>query len=925
MAKRCMGCMEEYEDELEVCPHCGYIDGSKPAVAYHINPGEILVYRYIIGKVLGYGSFGVTYLGWDCLLEKKVAIKEYLPNEFATRAEGTSEVTVFDGEKAQQFTIGKDKFSDEAKRLAAFNKDKGIVAVYDQFEDNGTSYIVMDYFEGETLQQLLDREGKLDYERAIDIILPILRSLQAVHDVNIIHRDISPDNIYLTKDGQVKLLDFGAARYASTNMSKSLSAIYKQGFAPYEQYQSSREQGPWSDVYGLAATLYYMITGIIPQEAMNRLTKEDDTLVPPRKVDKDIPKNLSNAIMNALIVYPTQRTQSVTEFKEEIENVQTQIKKIKYPKKFLIPQWAKIATGATSALLVVLCVMIGLGVIDVSTLLGSNSRKNLKDNETYIPGLLNLYLDEAKEEADSSDVVMQIVSKVENEKVEANKVMTQDPKPGLITVKDGLVNVVVSRGEKQALVPDVTYEREETATSKVLSAGFEVKIVKKKVEGFAEGTVAKQSVDGNSEYGVGGTITLTIAKKTDTPKGDGIVGDYVNKKLSKVAVSLYKQGLYTIVAERKYDDTVPEGCVISQSVLKDTKLNPGDIVELTISLGKEKVLIPDVQYLDLETAKATLEGLGLIVESEEEESEIVQAGKIIKQSIESGKLLEKGNSIKLTVSKGSQKLIDATKKTEQFNNTVTLDNSKNDKSDSSNTSNKDTTTTVVTDNTVKVPEKKWSDWTTDGSLANNSKYTVETKKQYRSRTRTASVETTTSPSAAMDGWKNVGSYVNQYWGNWSAWQDGAVSSSGSRQVQTRGVQYTYETGQKEFNYSHWVYKIGGQTWYTYSQKYAQDRGGWYEERGWSTHELYLNQSYDGVYGTPENQGPVWFYEQVRNQTAVGTKTQYQYRDLVSQTIYKFERTVYSEYSNFSAWQDSTISKSDKVDVETRTIYRYKEK
>ncbi|WRK55874.1 serine/threonine-protein kinase [Coprobacillaceae bacterium CR2/5/TPMF4] len=150
--------------------------------------------------------------------------------------------------------------------MATFNKNKGIITVYDQFEDNGTSYIVMDYFEGETLQERLNREGKIAYEEAVEIMMPILSSLQEVHDAGIIHRDISPDNIYLTKDGEVKLLDFGAARYASTNMSKSLSAIYKQGFAPYEQYQSSREQGPWSDVYALGATLYYMLTGNIPQK-----------------------------------------------------------------------------------------------------------------------------------------------------------------------------------------------------------------------------------------------------------------------------------------------------------------------------------------------------------------------------------------------------------------------------------------------------------------------------------------------------------------------------------------------------------------------------------------------------------------------------------------------------------------------------------
>lgn len=916
MSKRCMGCMEEYDDELEVCPYCGYIEGSEPEIAYHINPEEILVFRYIIGKVLGYGSFGVTYLGWDCLLEKKVAIKEYLPNEFATRAEGTSEVTVFDGDKAQQFTIGKDKFTDEAKKLAVFNKDRSIIAVYDQFEDNGTSYIVMDYFEGETLQQLLNREGKLGYERAIEIILPILKSLQAVHDVNIIHRDISPDNIYLTSDGQVKLLDFGAARYASTNMSKSLSAIYKQGFAPYEQYQSSREQGPWSDVYALAATLYYMITGIIPQEAMNRLTKEEDKLVPPKKLNNDIPKNLSNAIMNAMIVYPAQRTQSVTEFKEEIEDVQTQIKKTKYPKKFLIPKWAKIATGATSTLLVTLCIMIALGVIDVSTLLGSNSKKNLKDNETYIPGLLNMFSDEAEQEAEASDIVMQIVNKVQNEKVAANKIMNQDPKPGLITIKGGLVNVVVSRGKEQAIVPDVTYEREEMAKVKIESAGFKVKIINKQVKGFAEGTVAKQSVAGNKEYGVGGTITLTIAKKGKIPQGKGIVGDYTGKKLARAVKALYKQGLYTVVGERKYDDTVPVGCIISQSVLKDTKLNPGDIVELVVSLGKEKVLVPDVQYTDFESAKAALENLGFIVERDEEESDIVQAGKIIKQSIESGKQVEKGQKIKLVVSKGSQKLVNASKKTEQYTNTVSVVQNTEGKSE-----------TVPIADKVKVPEKKWSEWSTDSSKANDTKnYQVETKKQYRSRTVYKKTEMTTSDNPSLPDWTKVSEQtVYGEWknGNWQ--RNTAATSDVCKFVQEKTVVDSTYTVYKYFywrNPNGTIYgpnKYQGWTYYSHEQKTPMKEDHYVYEVG-----QYGYYQYPGIYFSNE----LWFSNGTRKETATSHK-EYMYATRSKSFIYTYQRIVDDNATSWGVWQENKINKSEndtqRIEVEERTIYRYKQK
>lgn len=920
MSKRCMGCMEEYDDELEVCPYCGYIEGTKAKVPYHIQPGAILVFRYIVGKVLGYGSFGVTYLGWDCLLEKKIAIKEYLPNEFATRAEGTSEVTVFDGEKAQQFTMGKDKFSDEAKKLATFNKNKGIITVYDQFEDNGTSYIVMDYFEGETLQERLNREGKIPYEEAIEIIMPILSSLQEVHDAGIIHRDISPDNIYLTKYGEVKLLDFGAARYASTNMSKSLSAIYKQGFAPYEQYQSSREQGPWSDVYALGATLYYMVTGNIPQEAMNRLTKEDDKLVSPRKIDKEIPRNLSNAIMNAMIVYPQQRTQSVTEFKREIEDVQTEIKKTKYPKKFLIPLWAKITTGATTATLVTLCILISFGVIDLSSILSNGSSKTLKENETYIPGILNMALADAQEEAEDAEVVLQITDKVQSEKVDANKVMSQDPKPGLIMIKDGLVNVVVSKGETQAVVPDVTYMKEEMAKQLIENAGFKVKIKNVDLKGVAPGTVGKQSIEGNTIYDIGSTITLTVSNNKSI-KGNGKVGTYVNKKLTSAVTSANKQGLYIVVIERKYDDNVKEGYIISQSVEKGTQLDAGSIVEVVVSLGKEKVLVPDVQYNDFDAAKGVLEGLGLKIEKKEEESDVVQEGKIISQSIKANTRALKGDTIVLTVSKGSKVLADAQKKTDEFNNSTSFTTNSDGKVES----------ITVTDK-VEMPVKTWSDWTTDASKANNSDYYVESKTQYRSRIIPKTYQTTVSSSSSLSGWTYLSKNTN--YSNWvtGGWQrdtrpTGDLCQLVNQKTVTDSAAYTL------YNLYHYFYWNSTQG--AYYITYSSSMGGKYSTITKKSNEVYGFENHNGrqaykVYGgsNVDISWEWWYIGSTQNIPAV-THQEYQYKTRTVSYTYNFYRYVEGTPGSWGAWQDTKISSSNtnaqKVEVETRTIYRYKQK
>ena len=286
-----MGCMETYREELGICPYCGYADGTPVEEQIHMEPGTVLRDRYVIGKVLGFGGFGVTYIGWDNKLEMKVAVKEYLPSEFSTRMPGQTMVTVFRGEKQEQFREGLKKFVDEAKRLANFKNEEGVVRVYDSFTENETAYIVMEYLEGETLAELLEREGAIPEDRAVEMMMPVMKSLEVIHSAGILHRDIAPDNIFITKDGTTKLIDFGASRYATTSHSRSLSVIIKPGYSPEEQYRSRGDQGPHTDVYALAATLYKMITGKTPPDAMERRAKYEnenkDILVEPHKLKKN--------------------------------------------------------------------------------------------------------------------------------------------------------------------------------------------------------------------------------------------------------------------------------------------------------------------------------------------------------------------------------------------------------------------------------------------------------------------------------------------------------------------------------------------------------------------------------------------------------------------------------------------------------------
>ena len=253
----------------------------------YLPTGTLLHSRYSIEQVIGQGGFGVTYLALDRTLNVKVAVKEYLPRQLASRAEGQTKVTVYSGEAREHFAYGLKKFLEEARSVARFATHPNIVSARDYFEANGTAYMVMEYIEGVTFKQFLEQKGgRIPFELASQIMMPVMDALREVHVTGLLHRDISPDNVYITADGRIKLLDFGAARYFTGEQSKSLSVILKTGYAPEEQYRSSGKQGAWTDVYASAATLYRAITGRTPPDALDR--KEEDTLEPPSRLGATI-------------------------------------------------------------------------------------------------------------------------------------------------------------------------------------------------------------------------------------------------------------------------------------------------------------------------------------------------------------------------------------------------------------------------------------------------------------------------------------------------------------------------------------------------------------------------------------------------------------------------------------------------------------
>lgn len=312
MGEICYSCFTE-KSTSGACPHCGYdpaSDEGKYPIA--LRAGSILNGRYIVGRVLVQGGFGITYLAQDYQTKGLVAIKEYLPTEFAGRTTGTYAVQVYSGDRRENFEYGKEQFLAEAKTLAEFIGNDHIVRIYSYFEEYGTAYLAMEYIDGESLDKYMRRfGGRLTVEQANELLIPVMEALDWVHSKGIVHRDIAPDNIIVTKDGRAKLIDFGAARYSTGEKSKSLDVILKHGFAPKEQYIRRGRQGPFTDVYAMAATYYYAITGKIPPDAIERM--DEDELIPPTTLGVKMSKTAEDALLNGLEVNASERYQSTGE------------------------------------------------------------------------------------------------------------------------------------------------------------------------------------------------------------------------------------------------------------------------------------------------------------------------------------------------------------------------------------------------------------------------------------------------------------------------------------------------------------------------------------------------------------------------------------------------------------------------------------
>lgn len=693
--KICFGCFEQYDDSFDICPHCGYAEGTEPELATYMRPGAILNERYVIGRALGHGGFSVTYLAWDALLLHKVAIKEYLPSEYATRRPGESRLTIFSGKEGEYFQFGKEKFLDEAKRLSAFQNEDGIVHVYDCFSANETAYLVMEYLDGITLSEYLKKEaavspqGRIAPEEAISMLTPVMLSLQRVHDSGMIHRDIAPDNIMLLKDGGVRLIDFGAARHAVHDCGKSMTVIIKDGYSPEEQYNSHSVQGPAADVYALSATLYQMITGITPPGAIERgeyLQKHKrDMLPPPSKFNKAVTKTQDTAILNGMALHTQDRTQSVAELYEEL-TAQTPVRRvqetIRKRSSFSWPLWAKITAGVLAAAIAAGGVLLYLN--------RKPKTDTAAEDGSYVlsPNVVNMQVVNAVTAAEDASLHLVVEGSDYDAGVEQGRILTQNPDPGtkLAPASDLLATASLGKERPVGVMDDMSSMLKDAAEDYLTRMGLsDVQINWEYVASDDEmpGAIVSQSVTAGSTLTPSSNVTISVAQPSQTPvtpvpttpsNGSSSSGssssvdiselvpsedsyvtvrDYVGQSFDTAKADLRTVSLYGVKCELRYHPSIPSGSIIQQSPEGGEKILKGSGVYFVVSLGPQKQLVPNVLYKEQGEAERLLAQSGFGSAPKAVTSSYVAPGHVAAQTPLGGSEAAPGTKISLDISSDS--------------------------------------------------------------------------------------------------------------------------------------------------------------------------------------------------------------------------------------------------------------------------------
>lgn len=585
--KICLGCMQEINTDDIKCPHCGFDPN-----AYKVNPrclrlGTKLAGKYIIGRVIGEGGFGITYIGWDEKLELPIAIKEFFPPKIASRdtTTGNNTIYMFDHADEKSFEEGMRRSVKEARSMSKLEAYEGIVSIRDFFNENKTAYIIMEYVDGETLKEYLKENEKMEPEDVLKVMKPVMKALEQMHRTGMIHRDISPDNIMIRRDGQVKLIDFGAARVAQEEDEKSLTVMLKRGFSPEEQYRSKGHQGPWTDIYALCATMYYMLTGVIPPESMERVL--EDKYVSLKEYDIELDTKIADAIDKGLCVLAKNRYQSMSDL---IHDIYGEEEKLVIPKKDMASMEVESAVGETV-------------LDDNSTVLMDDENKTVLMDEAeeinpIVVGKNKIVKFNGKKKIFAVIVLLAIVlvggtfafiAQNSGNKEELANVASKENAVTTPTVSPTPTAEITATPE--VLMPNLVNQKIEEITPQIQSIqqGANIKTIEVYSNTIPVGNIVSQLPEAGSLLNPSQPLVVTL----EVSKGEELmtVPNVKGKSLTTAKSKLKKSGL-KLKTKSKYSSSYSKGKVISQNKKASAKVKKNTTIQLVVSKGPKPTKKP---------------------------------------------------------------------------------------------------------------------------------------------------------------------------------------------------------------------------------------------------------------------------------------------------------------------------------------------
>ena len=598
--KRCYGCMQPIENEkLHTCPHCGAPLDLEAVPPQFLQPGTVLQNKFIVGKAIGSGGFGNTYIGWNETLLCKVAIKEFYPGQICERDSDGITVRPKDAKSAHHFRAGLQSFLEEARSVANLQDIKGVVAIYTFFEQNGTGYIVMEYLEGMDVKSILKQSGnKKDYEWCRRVILTVLHTLKDIHKRGVLHRDIAPDNVFVTNEGVIKLIDFGAAKHASELANIRTEIVLKQGYAPIEQYSKTVPQGPYTDLYAVAALFYRMLTGMKPIPANNRVN--EDSLIPPSSMGIELPEQAELAMMCCLNVKPQYRLQTAEDFMEALggQNFQP----IYEPEWILPPpppepgrlvsHLLSMKTGTKVFLILCVIGLAGAMAGAVTWYVKQNNAKvQTSEQMKAMPDCTGKSLEEAKQLLNNTGIknISEPVYEYNTQK-EEDTVIEQSVVEGSAVSGDTSVQFTVSGGTNKFTMKDCASMTREDAVRYFEDKGIAVTVEETYSDEIPNRSLVSQTVGAGEVYTKGESaspvvLVYSVGKKSDYEKKmPKLIGLSVNE--AKALLKTRGITVPVVVKSGKNYSTVPKGKVDSQFPEKGQIINIREDKQITLVKSK---------------------------------------------------------------------------------------------------------------------------------------------------------------------------------------------------------------------------------------------------------------------------------------------------------------------------------------------------